>query len=261
MARRRGWGGFAPYQSVSARRQKAERFLRRERKAGRDPKPVIIEGRQIATTFWGRAWCDNLESYSDYETRLPRGRSYARNGSVVDLGLQPGCIEARVLGTDLYEVTIEVDELPEVRWKAIVDACTGEVESLLSLLRGQLSVQVMEVVTRPREGLFPHPGELSFRCTCPDWAIMCKHVAAVLYGVGARLDHSPEQLFALRGVDPQPLLDEVVTRGPVKPDQPGRHKRLQRADLSALFGIPIESDEPPANAARKRRRKRAARKK
>jgi len=261
MARRRGRGGFPRYQSVASRRNEAEHFLRRERKAGRDPKPVIIEGRTITTTFWGRAWCDNLERYSDYATRLPRGRSYARNGSVVDLGLQPGRIEARVLGTHLYEVTIKVDELPEVRWNAIVDACTGQVESLLSLLRGQLSDRVMEVVTRPHEGLFPDPAELSFRCTCPDWAIMCKHVAAVLYGVGARLDHSPEQLFALRGVDPQPLLDEVVTRGPVKPDQPGRHERLQHADLSALFGIPIESDEPSDKALRKRRRKRAARKK
>lgn len=261
MARRRGWGGFAPYQSVAGRRQKAERFVKRERKAGRDPKPVVIEGRQIATTFWGQAWCDNLERYSDYETRLPRGRTYARNGSVVDLGLAPGRIEAKVLGSELYAVVVEVAKLPDARWKAIIDACEGRVDSLLSLLRGQLSDQVMAVVTRPQEGLFPHPGELAFDCTCPDWAFMCKHIAAVLYGVGSRLDDAPEQLFALRGVDPQPLLDEVVTRGPVKRDEPGRHKRLERADLSTLFGVPIEDRGARVAAARKRRAKRAAQKK
>ena len=125
MARRRGWGGFPRYQSVAARRGKAELYLRRERKAGRDPRPVVIEGRTIATTFWGRAWCDNLERYSDYATRLPRGRTYARNGSVVDLDLQAGRIEAKVLGSDLYEVTVDVHELPEARWRAIVEACAA----------------------------------------------------------------------------------------------------------------------------------------
>jgi len=259
MAGRRGWGDYSPYQSVDARRQKAQRYVERERKAGREPKPVLIQGRAIATTFWGQAWCDNLEQYSDFDTRLPRGRSYARNGSVVDLALDPGRIEAKVLGSALYTVVVEVNRLPKARWKAIVDDCEGRVDSLLSLLRGQLSDQVMDVVTRPREGLFPHPRELSFSCTCPDWASMCKHVAAVLYGVGSRLDDAPEQLFALRGVDPQPLLDEVVTRGPVKRDEPGRHKRLEGADLSTLFGIPIESGR--AEATRKRRAKRAVQKK
>lgn len=261
MARRRGWGGFAPYSSVAGRRKKAERYLERERKAGRAPQPVVIEGRRIATTFWGQAWCDNLERYSDFETRLPRGRSYARNGCVVNLALRPGRVEAEVLGSELYRVTVAIEPLPEARWTAIVDACEGQVDSLLSLLRGRISDQVMAVVTRQGEGLFPQPREMVFDCTCPDWAIMCKHVAAVLYGVGTRLDHAPEQLFALRGVDPQPLLDEVVTRGPVNKSERGHHKRLENADLTRLFGIPIEGDEPRSSRSRKRRAKRAAQKK
>ncbi len=258
MARRRGWGGYSPYQSVAQRRAKAERYLARERKAGRNPQPVVIEGRAIAETFWGKAWCNNLEQYSDYETRLPRGRSYARNGSVVDLKVQAGRVEARVLGSDMYTVTVDIEKLPAKRWTAIVDACSGQIGSLLSLLRGELSPEVMTVVTRPKEGLFPFPREIDFNCTCPDWAFMCKHVAAVLYGIGARLDRDPAQLFALRGVDPKPLVEEVAAKSPVSRTPEGRHKRLANADLSSLFGIPIEDR---VAAAKQRRAHRAARKK
>lgn len=258
MARNRGWGGYSPYQSVAQRRAKAERYVARERKAGRDPQPVVIEGRAIATTFWGEAWCNNLEQYSDYESRLPRGRSYARNGSVVDLKVEAGRVEARVLGSELYRVKVDITKLPAARWSAIVDACSGQIGSLLSLLRGELSPEVMAVVTRPKEGLFPYPREIDFNCSCPDWAFMCKHVAAVLYGIGARLDRDPAQLFALRGVDPQPLVEEVVAKSPASKTPEGRHKRLASTDLSSLFGVPIEDR---VDAAKQRRAYRAARKK
>ena len=158
------------------------------RKKGVDIQPVEIDGRKIAKTFWGEAWCDHLESFSDFENRLPRGRTYVRNGSVCHLAIAKGQIEAKVSGSELYNVKVDIKTLPGKKWTAIKGRCSGQIGSLLELLQGRLSDHVMEVVTDRKEGLFPLPGEMSFKCSCPDWAVMCKHVAAVLYGVGARLD-------------------------------------------------------------------------
>jgi hypothetical protein len=169
---------------------------------GRTLSPVEVRGRKIATTFWGDAWCSNLEAYSDFANRLPRGRTYVRNGSVIDLQIERGRVRALVSGTSLYEVAIGMQPLPRPRWTRIKTQCAGQITSLVELLRGSLSDSVMEIVTRKGEGLFPSPREISLSCSCPDWATMCKHVAATLYGVGARLDRAPELLFTLRCVDP-----------------------------------------------------------
>ncbi len=240
------WGRYVP---VAERRAKAARKVAKLRKAGRTIKPVEIEGRTIARTFWGKAWCDNLEAYSDYANRLPRGRTYARNGSVIDLQIKPGRIDALVAGTRLYEVALQVTPLPEGAWRGLRAECAGQIDSLVELLRGRVSAGVMEVVTRHGGGLFPSPGELELRCSCPDWAVMCKHVAASLYGVGARLDHEPEMLFSLRGVDPADMIDEAIERGVTAPGRraksDGRRARgrtLQSDDLSAVFGVDIEAD-------------------
>ena len=152
------------------------------------PDPNTIEGRTIASTFWGKAWCENLERYSDYANRLPRGRTYVRNGSVVDLALLPGKVAARVSGSRLYTVTIEVTPLAKARWKALCKDCAGAIDSVVELLQGRFAKGVMERLCHAKTGLFPAPAEIRFACTCPDWASMCKHVAASLYGVGARLD-------------------------------------------------------------------------
>jgi hypothetical protein len=232
-------GGWAPYVSVAERRRKAERLLAALKKKGRVCLPVAIEGRAIARTFWGKNWCDNLEAYSDYENRLPRGRSYARNGSVIDLQIGAKKIAALVSGSDLYEVSIGVKPLEAALWQAVLDECAGKVASLVELLQGKLSGAVMEVVTRRGGGLFPTPKQLTFRCSCPDGASMCKHVAAVLYGVGARLDSQPELLFQLRDVDPGALIRQAGSM----PEAAGADPALAGVDLSALFGI--ELDEPP----------------
>ena len=186
----RWYGGWAPYVPVAERRRKAERAMAKRRKAGHPVSPVIVTGRAIATTFWGKAWCDNLESYRDYENRLPRGRTYVRNGSVVDLQIAPGRVAAVVSGSELYEVTISVKETPKTQWRAMCSDCAGGIDSLVELLQGRLSKAVMERLCRQQGGLFPRPSEIRFSCSCPDYAVMCKHVAAVLYGVGARLDHA-----------------------------------------------------------------------
>lgn len=238
------YGGWAPYVPVAERRRKAERMVASFRKKGRACDPVVIEGRAIARTFWGKNWCDNLEAYSDYANRLPRGRTYVRNGSVIDLQIDQGKISALVSGSDVYEVDIGVHPLDKNLWQAILAECAGKVASLVELLQGRLSDDVMEVVTRRGEGLFPAPKQISFRCSCPDSATMCKHVAAVLYGIGARFDRQPELLFRLRHVDPQELIRQAGSL-PMA-EAPGEHHLLETADLSGLFGI--ELDEAPMAA-------------
>ena len=201
-----GYGGWAPYVPVAERRRRAKKKMEALRKKGVDVQPVEIEGRQIANTFWGKAWCDHLESFSDFENRLPRGRTYVRNGSVCHLAIAKGSIEAKVSGSELYTVKVSIKTLPSKKWTSLKQRSAGQVGSLLELLQGKLSEHVMEVVTDRKEGLFPLPGEISFHCSCPDWASMCKHVAAVFYGIGARLDAKPELLFLLRGVNHEELI-------------------------------------------------------
>src|SRR5437588_9863672 len=121
------WYSFRPYVPVAQRRARAAREVAKRRKQGQAVAPVVIEGRAIARTFWGKAWCDNLESYSDFENRLPRGRSYVRNGSVVDLQIQPGNITALVRGTELYKVAIHITPLPATLWQAVKSRCAGQI--------------------------------------------------------------------------------------------------------------------------------------
>ena len=197
---------WRPYVSVAERRRQAERELAKLRKKGDPISPVTIEGRTIATSFWGLSWCTNLERYSDYASRLPRGRTYVRNGSVVDLQIAKGEVKAIVSGSRLYRVKIGITPVRKPHWQAICRDCTGSIDSLVELLQGRLAKSVMDRVCRQGDGLFPAPKEITLSCSCPDWADMCKHVAAVLYGIGARLDHSPELLFVLRGVDQTELI-------------------------------------------------------
>ena len=191
-------GGWPSYVSAAERRLRAAREAQKLRKKGSPVEPVTIEGRRIASTFWGKAWSDNMESYRDFESRLPRGRSYARNGSVLDLQIAPGKITALVSGSSLYSVAIDITQLSKKKWGAIRADCAGGIDSLVELLQGKLSKAVMERLCRQDAGLFPKPSEIRFSCTCPDFASMCKHVAAALYGGGARLDRKPELLFRLR---------------------------------------------------------------
>jgi uncharacterized Zn finger protein len=237
--------GWSPYVPVAERRLKAQKEMEKRRKAGHDISPVVIEGRAIARTFWGKSWCENLERYSDYANRLPRGRTYVRNGSVVDLQIAAGVIHAHVSGSELYEVELKIAPVPQTRWAAICRDCAGEIGSLVELLQGKLSQGVMERVCRQTQGLFPAPSEIKISCSCPDWASMCKHVAAVMYGVGARLDRKPELLFRLRAVDEKELIAHASRTAPLSAQTPLSSKVLADEDLSAVFGLEIERDEAP----------------
>ena len=234
--------GWRPYVTVATRRRWAAHTIAKLKRSGRVISPVAIEGRKIAKTFWGESWCSNLEAYSDYANRLPRGRTYARNGSVIDLQIERGRVRALVTGSSLYDVTVEIRPLAPKRWRAITSRCAGKIDSLIELLQGAISSAVMEVVTRKGEGLFPAPRDISLGCSCPDWATMCKHVAAVLYGVGARLDHEPEMLFTLRGVQPAELIAAAMTDAPTT-RQSGRRRLLQTDDVLSVFGIELDAGD------------------
>jgi uncharacterized Zn finger protein len=228
---------WRPYVPVAARRRKAEKKLAELKKNGQAVSPVTIEGRAIAKSFWGKSWCANLERYSDYENRLPRGRTYVRNGSVVDLQIAKSKVWAVVSGSDLYTVTITIAPVSATRWKAICSDCAGTIDSLVELLQGRLSKGVMDRVCREHDGLFPTPKEIKLSCSCPDWADMCKHVAAVLYGVGARLDEKPALLFELRGVDENQLLANAGQTLSLQKAVPATTKVLDDGDVAALFGL------------------------
>ena len=229
--------GWRPYVPVAERRRKALREMEKRKKQGHAVSPVSVAGRTIATTFWGKAWCENLEGYSDYANRLPRGRTYVRNGSVVDLQIAPGTIQALVSGSALYKVSLKVAPVAKAHWESICNDCGGAIDSLVELLQGRLSKGVMERICRQKQGLFPSPAEIRLSCSCPDWADMCKHIAAVLYGIGARFDHQPELLFRLRGVDELELLASAGKAAPLGKEAPASGKRLGGEDLSAMFGL------------------------
>ncbi|MDE3180362.1 MAG: SWIM zinc finger family protein [Acidobacteriota bacterium] len=241
-----GWG-WKPYVSLAERRRKAEREMNKLRKKGRPVSPVIIEGRAIVKTFWGKAWCDNLERYSDFANRLPRGRAYVRNGSVMDLQIASGEIKALISGSQLYHVVVRVTPVTKARWRSICLDCSGAIDSLVELLQGRFSKGVMERICQQKTGLFPSPDEIKLSCSCPDWASMCKHVAAVLYGIGARLDRQPELLFRLHGIDEKELIAKASEGLPLAKRGPDSAKVLSGENLSELFGLDMVQSTASGN--------------
>ena len=240
------WGDYV---SVAERRRRAEAKIAGLRKKGRSIAPVKIEGRKIATTFWGQSWCANLERYSDYASRLPRGRSYVCNGLVIDLQIAKGKVTALVSGTDLYDVEITIAPVATKRWKNICRECSGTIDSLVELLQGRLAKGVMDRVCREGDGLFPQPSEITLSCSCPDWADMCKHVAGALYGIGARLDSEPRLLFELRGVDESELVAGAGQAAGRLHSAPTTAKVLADDDVAALFGLEMTETSGSTGAA------------
>lgn len=254
------YGYWKPYVPVAKRRAQAEKAVTKAKKAGKDLHPVRIEGRTIAKTFWGKAWCDNLEAYSDFENRLPRGRTYVRNGSVIDLRIEPGKVRAVVVGSSLYQIEIGITAVPSTQWKLLAKECTDAIASLVELLQGKLSKAVMERICQPKTGLFPAPKDIQLDCSCPDWATMCKHVSAVLYGVGARLDAQPELLFTLRQVDANDLVTQAAEASVKTRKTPDRGKVLDDSQIADVFGIEMDiaADSPETKKKGGTRKSKAA---
>lgn len=255
---------YKPYVPVGQRRLDGNKAIEKLRKKGAVIEPLgeLKHRTKIAASFWGDAWCKHLESFSDYANRLPRGRTYVRNGSVLHLAIEPGSVKALVQGSSLYEETITIKPLDPAKWKTIQTKCRGHIGSLIELLQGKISDEIMRVVTDPDHGLFPKPSAIKLDCSCPDWATMCKHVAAVLYGVGARLDTHPELLFKLRGVDFNDLITaaaaEDLTLGSSAGASSGRRRRtVSDGNLNRVFGVDFDA---PAESPAKKTAKPAARK-
>lgn len=258
----RGGFEFKEYVSVAEQRSRARAAAEKiARKQKRSLSPVgPIQSNKMVSTFWGKAWCDNLESYGDYANRLPRGRSYVRHGAVIDLQIEAGKVSALVSGTSTYQIAVTIRSLPAKSWTELAAECTGHIDSLVDLLRGTLPARVMELVTRKQGGLFPAPKQISFDCSCPDFADMCKHVAATLYSVGVRLDEKPELLFELRGVDHTELVGGAAAAvprlaGEAKSRAGRKVKVVKDADLSALFGIELDAAAPVSNPTKRARRR------
>src|SRR5277367_6583218 len=254
------WKSYVP---AAARRRTADRTVAKMQRKGQMLSPVAASRGAIAKSFWGKAWCQNLERYSDYSNRLPRGRTYLRNGSVIDLKIGPGEVTAQVMGSSLYRITVSIREVTVAHWQAIAHDCARSIDTLVELLQGQLSTSVMERITRPGTGLFPSPREITFSCSCPDSAAMCKHVAATLYGIGARLDAEPELLFRLRRVDSKELVARVGEGGLAVQQRPAGGRILDSSRLADVFGLdlaPVAVETPAGGKVEGKSNKKVSRK-
>jgi uncharacterized Zn finger protein len=248
-----GWGGFAPYVSKAERMRQAEKARAKlHKKQGGDVQPVVLDGQAIARTWWGKAWNENLERYADYSNRLPRGRSYVRNGSVLDLRLAANTVTAVVAGSrpTPYEVTITIQPLGPKVEQALMAKSRAALDSMQALLSGEFPAELKEAFLEEGTGLFPAPREIEFACSCPDWASMCKHVAAALYGTAVRLDEKPELFFVLRGVKIDDFVGQMVKRESEKmlrkaKVKSGRVLKAEAGDLSKLFGIAMDGAQAP----------------
>ncbi len=239
--------GYKKRVTVGELKLKAEKNLQKFKKKNPDINPVLIEGTKIAKNWWGKAWNDNLERYSDYENRIGRGKSYLKNGMVLDLRIEEGIAAAIVQGSRIkpYDANIYIEPLKKKIWESIVKDCQGKIESLQELIEGKFPKELSELLTAKGKGLFPAPDEIGFECSCPDWADMCKHIAAVLYGIGARIDNNPELLFTLRGVN----IDELITKSVEKKSEELLKKSTKKSkraildeDISGIFGIDMDED-------------------
>jgi uncharacterized Zn finger protein len=232
------WFAFRPYVPVAKRRADAQKKIAALNKTAK-LSPVVLSGRKIAATWWGAAWCANLERYADYENRIGRGRSYVRNGQVIDLSIGDGEVTAMVMGSELYHIRIGIDGLSRATWKKVVESVGRRIGSLAELVEGKFPKELGEIFMRQGEGLFPSPREIHLDCDCPDYAVMCKHVAAALYGVGARLDADPLLFFKLRSIPFEELLKKSVDEKMKNLLKNARRKtdRVLKGDIERIFGL------------------------
>ncbi len=250
---------FPKYVSVEEKRAKAEKKIKQLKKKNPDLSPIQVPGRTLAESWWGISWNKNLEGYADFSNRIGRGRSYVRHGAVLDLKITEGKILSLVQGSSLYKVEISIRKLKSSVWKMIVQECQGKIDSLGALIDGKLPKTMETLLTDPQTGIFPSPSQIDFSCSCPDWALMCKHVAATLYGVGTRLDQDPSLFFILRGVKMEQLISQAVKKEAADLLKRAKSKTSRRiikdADLSSAFGIDMEDLPTPSNMTIKKKPK------
>lgn len=237
-----GYYGFPKYESVAEKKAKASRSLAKMKKKNPDIEPVIIEGRTLVKSWWGKSWNINLESYADYSNRIERGKSYVRNNAVLDLKISKGKVIAKVQGSRIkpYDVEINIDALDNKKWEQVTELCNHRIDSLEQLIEGKFPKELEVLFTDKKYGMFPSPKEIHFGCSCPDWAYMCKHVAAALYGIGARLDNNPMLFFDLRDIDGQMLIRKSMERkleSMLKNAGKKSKREIAAKDISDIFGL------------------------
>jgi len=236
---------FPRYVSVAEKKAKAARKLKKLKKKNPAIQPIVLESSAIAKTWWGKSWNLNLERYADYSNRIGRGRSYVRHGAVLDLQISAGQVKSLVQGsrTKPYTVIIKIKGITKNIWKNMKAACAGKLDSLPELLNGKFPKALEEVFTAQGRGLFPSPKEIDFDCSCPDWAYMCKHVAATLYGIGTRLDDDAGLFFKLRKVKIDDLIQQTLKDQSYKLLEKAEKMssgKIAESDLSDMFGIDME---------------------
>ena len=234
------YGGYT-YTSVSELKAKAASYVQKEAKAGNILHPIVLEGRTIAKNWWGKTWIDNLERYADYASRLERGRKYVRANCVVDLQIEGGLVNALVMGSGKkpYEIRVNIDQIDEEKYAEVTKKCANKIENLDSLVNGKFPEELKELFSR-KGGIFPTMSEIHFGCSCPDWADMCKHVAAVLYAIGAKFDSDPMFFFTLRGIDTEKLVGGAIENKielMLKNAGNQSERILDDGDMAALFGV------------------------
>ncbi|KJJ83858.1 zinc finger SWIM domain-containing protein [Candidatus Omnitrophus magneticus] len=242
-----GWYGFPRYVTLSEKLAKAERSLKQLKKKDPSITPLIVTGTKIVKTWWGKSWIENLKNYADYSNRLGRGRSYIKNGFILDFKIKEGEITSLVQGTrrEPYEIRIKIEPLDNKTWDEIKKHCEGKIESLTELIEGEFPKDLAEIFTRKGQGLFPSPKEIKFGCSCLDWADMCKHVAASLYGVGVKLDTDPKLFFTLRKVEMNDLITEALqnkSKNMLKKANKKTSRVIDDSAASKIFDINIDEE-------------------
>ncbi len=233
--------GYFSYESVADKKAKALKILNKLKKKNPNISPVVIQGK-LASSWWGKAWINNLERYADYANRIGRGRSYVKNGMVLDLQIVRGQISALVCGSTMkpYEIEIKIDPLSKKNMEELTKLCSNRIDTMEALVAGKFTKELESLLFAKKTGLFPSPNEIHFSCSCPDWAYMCKHVAAVLYGVGARLDADPLLFFTLRDIDSEQFIKKSVekkTELMLKNAGKKSSRSIDEKDINGIFGI------------------------
>lgn len=224
------------YVRVAKRKESAAETAKRLEAEGEILTPAKAHGKAIANSFWGRSWCKAIEGWNDYESRLPAGRSLLKNGGVIDLRIEENLVTAKVVADRLYEVRIFFRKQDEERLAELKKHLTGKLTSLIDLIKGELSDEVITEICSEKYGLFPDYGELKTSCDCLDDAVMCRHAAAALYGIAPRLDDEPELFFTLRGIKAEDFFDSAEAIRQTGEDT----AEIDLEDLSDTFGIDLE---------------------
>jgi uncharacterized Zn finger protein len=237
-----GYYGWYKPESAADKAKKNQKSLEKLRKTNPDISPIIISGNLIASKWWGKAWNKNLENYADFKNRISRGKAYVKSGAVLDLKISEGKVEAIVQGNSSkpYNVTISIDKLDKRDWEKVKQLCNRKIDTLETLLLGSFPKVFDEMFSNSKNGIFPSPKEIHFKCTCPDSARMCKHIAATLYGVGSKLDEDPILFFKLRDIDFQDLLKKSMEdkmQSMLKNADKKSERAIDDAEIFDLFGV------------------------